>query len=160
MPRARARGTSLGGAVERGAAKASENEGPQPSYNTSPDQPAPGTVNIRSGKAPEPPMRPGVALAIGPTKTMLKSRRAQNVTTPADAFSRFGPEKQRMQADGNPPLCGHLLTFQRGPTHDSLPSQGTPSHYSSSTRPPTPLLVQCQEEAPAITHHSQPGEAA
>ena len=32
-----ARGTTLGGAVERGAAKTPEDEGPQPSYNTNPN---------------------------------------------------------------------------------------------------------------------------
>ena len=59
---ARARGTVLGGAVEQEAADTSEEEGPQPSYNTSPDQPAQGTVMNRPGEAPGPLRRPGFPL--------------------------------------------------------------------------------------------------
>ena len=41
-----------------------------------------------------------------------------------------------MQADGSPPSGGRLLTSLHSHTHDSLFSQGTPSHHNSSTRGP------------------------
>ena len=97
-------GTVLGGAVEP---EASEEEGPHPSDNTSPDRPA-GQHRLR----------------------------APNVTTLAEAFPRFGLGELRKQTDGSPPPGGRHLTSQHIPTHDSHIGQGTPSHYSSSTRGP------------------------
>ena len=124
-------------AMKQGASEAPGVQEPKPSYNISLNQLAPGTVRIRSGEAPEPPMRPGLGLAIGPTNFMVQSRlRAPNATTPADAFSPVGPQKQRMQADGSSSPGGRLLTSQRSPMHDSLLSQGTLTHYISSTRGP------------------------
>ena len=145
-------------AVEQGAAKAQGVQGPQPSYNISLDQPAPGTVKIRSGEAP---MRPGLPLAIGPTNIMVQSRlRAPNTTTPADAFSRFGPEKQRMQADGSCPPGERLLTSQRRPKHYSLFSQGTPSHYSSSTKGPHHSSSSVKKKHPPFPTSANLGELA
>ena len=84
---ARARGTVLGSNLEREAAETSEEEGPQPSYNTSPDQLAQGMVRNKPGEAPRPLMRPGPPLAPCPTNNRVQSRlRAQNMTTPTDAF--------------------------------------------------------------------------
>ena len=76
----------------------------------------------------KPPMRPGLSVAIGPTKTMVQPRiQTQNLTSSTDAFSGLGPENQHKVADGNTPSGGRLLSPQHSPTHDSLLSQNTPS---------------------------------
>ena len=50
----------------------------------------------------------------------------------------------------SPPPGGCLLTSQHNPTHDSPLSQGTPSHYSSSTRGPHHSSSSAKEKHPPL----------
>ena len=105
-----ARRTILGGAAEQGAAEASKEEGPQPSYNTNTDHPAQGTIKNRPGKTPKHLRRPGFPLAVGPPRTT------------------FGLEELRMQADGIPPPGGRppSPSTARRMTHPDLHYPGLP----------------------------------
>ena len=58
------------------------------------------------------------------------------MTIPTDAFPRFGLEELRRLADGRIPPGGRLLISQHIPTHVPHTGQGTPPHYSSSTKGP------------------------
>ena len=82
------------------------------------------------------------------------------MTTLADALSRFRLKELCMQADGSPPPGGQLLSSQHSPMHDSHFGQGTPSHYSSSTRGPHHSLSSVKKKHPPFPTSANQGEPA
>ena len=132
-----AREQGAGGVEKQGVGEASEERGLHASYNTTSDQPAPAMIknrsdnvgygpSMRSGESSGPPMRPGLPVAIGPTKTTAQPRlQTQYLTSSADAFSGLWPENQHKGADGNTPSGGR-------------PSTALPMTHSSSKTLPQP----------------------